>query len=270
MATHGLVVRGTGGIVAGARSQIGANITLPAGGPWIIHGLWAQIAQTTAVTAESLDGSIQIDAVSGDLTPDPAPGRYPIGAVSAPVSANYGPQSMGLNIWPVAWSAPGKAVVALYHIPSNALAVAPATAAGIFFSDAIPTEQPLIFCDRIQADFAATAETAIGTITLSEKVSAIVGVCATICHTAAPAADIPVIGTFRLQSDDVDIRPFEGPFNQAISPGDGTIAGAPSIGMTKFIPVNIPIIGGSRVDGFATTIENVTNSASVQIYLAAI
>lgn len=270
MPTHGQVVRGTGGTAAATRSQVGGNITLPAGGPWIIHGIWAHIAQATAVADESLDGSIQIDAVSGDLTPDPAPGRYPLGAISAPVSADYGHASMPLNIWDVNWSAPGKSVIALYHIPSNALAVAPQMAAGILYSEAIPDKQPLVFCDRMQADFSSTAEQAIGTITLSEKVSTIVGVCATIANTAAPAVDIPVIGTFRLQSDDVDIRPFEGPFNQALSPGDGTVAGAPSIGKTEFITVNIPVPGGARVDGFATTNEAVTNSASVQIYIAAI
>lgn len=265
---HGLVVRGTSGTAAASINQIGSDLVLPAGGPWIIHDIWMQIAQATAVTAESTDGTIQIVAASGDITPDPAPGRYPASYVSAPVSANFGDAVTGLNRWRVNWSASGKAAIKINHVLANALAVAPNVAAGIIFGDAMPEERPLVFCDRVQADFAATTEQSIGTITLSEKATRIVGVLGILARTAAPVADVPVIGTFRIDSDDVKLKPAEFPFNCAISAGDGTVAGAASMPNFQFIPVDIPLEGGSRVDAFATTIESVTNSASVTIYVA--
>lgn len=268
MATHGLVVRGTSGTAAASVNLIGAAVTLPAGGPWVIHDIWMQIAQSTAVADESTDGTMQINAASGDITPDPAPGRYPISYQTSPMSANYGPAVTGLNLWRVNWQASGKAVIEINHVLANALAVAPAVAAGIIFGDAIPEMRPLIFCDRVQADFAATTEQSIGTITLAEKATRIVGLCATLAHSAAAAVDIPAIGSFRIDSDDVKITPGQFPLNCAIGPGDGTIAGATAMPQFQFIPVDIPVEGGARIDAFATTIENVTNSASITVYVA--
>ena len=267
--THAQVATGTGGTTAATRVQIGTNITLPAGGPWLIHGVWAQQAQTTAVTAEPMIGTLEVESLSGDLTPDPAPGRFPIAGYTSPVSASYGAASMPLNIYRVRWVAAGKAVIALYHNPDVTLAVAPRVVAGIIYSDVEPEAKPLLFVDRVNSAFAATTEQTIGTITLSEKVKRIIGICGLISHTGTQTADEPVIGTFRLTSDDVKIVPLELPFNQAIGPGDGTVAGAVSIGRTQFIPVSIEVPGGSRVTALATTLESVPGSAEVSVYVAA-
>ncbi len=268
MPTHGLVVRGTSGTAAASVNQIGSDLTLPAGGPWTIFDIWMQIAQATPVTAESTDGTMQINAASGDLTPDPAPGRYPASYLSSPVAANYGDAVAGLQRWRVNWQAAGKAVIQIKHILANALATAPNVAAGIIFGDTVPEIRPLQFCDRVQADFASTTEQSIGTITLAEKATRIVGLLGVLARSAAPVADVPIIGSFRIDSDDMKITPGQYPFNCAISAGDGTVAGAPSMPQFEFIPVDIPIEGGARIDCFGITIESVTNSASVTIYVA--
>ncbi len=266
--THGLAVRGTGGTAAGSVNQIGSNITLPAGGPWIIHGIWGNLAQATAVTAESTDWSLKLDSASGDITPDPAPGLFPGSYVSAPVSANFGDAAQPTMIWPTEYVAAGKAVISLSHVPHNILAVAPNIAAGIIFSDAIPGMGKRIFIDRVQADFASTTEQQLGTITLAEKATKINGIMFTIARTAAPVADIPIIGTGRIDSDDMKLTPGEYPFALTIPAGDGTIAGAASMPRLEFIELDIPVIAGSRVDCFAITNESVTNSASIAAYIS--
>ena len=98
MATHGLLVTGTGGTAAESVTQIGANITMPAGGPWTIHGLWGLVVQDTAVADEAVSGGLRLEALSGDLTPDPAPGRYPCLGIPSQSSANFGAHSTPLNI----------------------------------------------------------------------------------------------------------------------------------------------------------------------------
>lgn len=268
MPTHGLVVRGTGGTAAKTAIQIGSNITLPAGGPWIIHGVWCNVAQATGVTAESTDSAVEIRSASGDITPDPAPGRYPASYVSAPVSASFGDAAQPTMIWPVNFVASGKAVIGLYHVPHNALAVAPNCAAGIIFSEAIPTPAPRTFMDRVQADFASATEQSIGTITLAEKATRINGIMATAARSAAPVADIPIIGSFRIGSDDVKLTPGEFPLAVTIPAGDGTVAGAASMPRLEIIDVDIPVEGGARIDCYAITNESVTNSASIAVYVS--
>ncbi len=269
MPTHGQILRTTAGPqTAKTFVNIGTNITLPAGGPWIIFGLWMYALINSALTAEALDGAMKVNAASGDLTPDPAPGIYPVAAHSSPISAAFGPASTPLNIWPVNWSAAGKSVIEIQYAPNNTLTTASQIICGLIYGDAIPETRRLIFCNYVQADFASAVEQAIGTITLAEKATRIVGICGTLGHTAAPAADVPVMGHFRINSEDVKLAPAQFPFNQSISPGEGTIAGAVGIAKTEFIPVDIPVAGGARIDCFAMTVPLVTNSASAAVFIA--
>lgn len=268
MATHGIARQGVGGTAAASVTQIGANIELPAGGPWQIWGLWAQAVLHTPTAAESLVGSIRIDALSGDLSPDPAPGNYPAIGLGNASGANLGAVQVPLNIWPVNWQGMGKAVISLSFVNHNGNTVAPEIACGLLFGDARPETRPLTFSDVITAAWASTAETQLGTITISEKASRIVGMLSHIEHAAALAASIEAQGIIRLDSPDVKIQPAQYPFNNNVSAGLGTPAGQASMPQMQFIPLDIPIEGGSRVNIFATSSVSVTNNARAAVYLA--
>ncbi len=268
MPTHAQVLRGTGGTTADTFALVGTNITLPAGGPWTIFAIWMLVAQATAVLDESLDGAMRLNALSGDLSPDPAPGIYPVVGVNSPASANYGACSMPLNLWKVNWQAAGKSVLTIEHKNWNVLAVAPRVACGIIFGDTVPENKPLVFCDAVQADSTGATEANLGTITIAEKASRIVGVMGTIFDTGASTADDPCIGTFRLTSDDVGLAPAEFPFCQAIQPMDGTEVGPASAPQAQFIPVDIPVAGGSRIDCFGISSVAVANGASMAVFIA--
>jgi len=268
MSTHAFAVQGPGGTAAGAITQIGGNITLPAGGPWIIFGLWAQVVKATATVAEGTGGHLLVNSLSGDLTPDPAPGRYPLVGNCAGVSAVSQPAQVPLNIWPVNWSAAGKSVISLSYHNQLATTVAQEIAAGIIFGDAIPEKRPLTFCDGVRAAFAATTEQTIGTITLSEKATRIVGILADVNHGDAWTAVEEVMATIRLASDDVKMPPCQFPCIRAFDAGLGVIAGASSVPQGQFIPLDIPVEGGARIVCYATSSIAVTANCEVSIYIA--
>ena len=268
MSTHAFAVQGPGGAAAGAITQIGANITLPAGGPWIIFGLWGQVVKATATVAEGTGGHLIVNALSGDLTPDPAPGKWPLLGTIAQMGGNHGPAAMGLNIWPVNWSAPGKAVIQLSYHAQLAITAAPQVQAGIFFGTEIPGPFRAPFCASVSAAFAATAEQSVGSIVLAEKATRIVGILAELNKGDTWTVAEPVIGYVRLSSESVKFQPASFPCCFCYDSGDGTPAGESGMPRAEFIPLDIDVEGGAIIDVYAKTPVSVTGNAEVRVYLA--
>lgn len=268
MSTHAIARIGAGSTTALALTQIGDNIELPAGGPWKIFGLWAQVVKSTTLPAEGCGGALVINALSGDLTPDPAPGRYPLPGNPGTSSANSGSAAVPLNIWSVLWNAAGKSVISLSYLQDLVITTASKVACGIIFGDSVPTKLPLVFCDRVQSSFSSGSEQTIGTITLSEKASKIVGIFADLNKGDALTTAEEILATIRLSSDDVKMPPAQYPCQRAFDAGDGTVEGESAMPRMDFIPVDIPIVGGSRVTVSATTSIAVTGNADISVYLA--
>lgn len=268
MSTHAMIVTGSGATTAATKTQIGDNITFPAGGPWTIFGLWGQVAKVTTVPDEGTGGQLIIDSASGDIEPDPAPGKYPLIGNPQSSSANASLAALPLNIWPVNWQAAGKAVIQLSYLNQLAITTGSRVVAGILFGDSIPEVRRLTFCDSVYSAFASTAEQAIGTITLAEKATRIVGVLGDITHGDTLTTAEPVIGTFRLSSDDLKMPPAQFPFGRCFDAGDGTVEGETACPRMDFIPVDIPVTGGARINVYATTPVSVTGNCEALIYVA--
>lgn len=268
MATHALAVTGTGGTAALAQTQIGANITLPAGGPWVIHHVWGQVAKITTAANEGTGGALIVRSVSGDLDPDPAPGTYPM--LGTPVAQGATPSCshVPLNLWEVDWTASGKAVMSLTYLNQLAIATGSICAAGIIFGTERPAIRPLRFCDGVRASFASALEQTIGTITLAEKATRIVGIMADLNKGDALTSGEAVVGTIRLDSADVKLPPSQYPCNRAFNAALGAAIGQDSGVRASFIPVDIPVLGGARINVFATTTAAITANADVQVYIA--
>jgi len=266
--TFGQLVTGIGGTTASSKTKIGSSIVLPAGGPHLISSIWGMIAMDTAVTSEAVSGALHIDALSGDLTPDPAPGKYPLIGAPSQMSASFGLTPVPLNIFEVNWTAAGKAVIDLSFINDAGNATAPIVACGIIFGDAKPEKRPLTFGDSVSANLTTNTEATIGTITISEKATRIVGICATAIKDGAVSADEGMIATVRLASADIKLPPASYPCMNGYSACDGTPAGGSSVQAPNFIPVDIPIIGGSRIDCYGTLINAVTAGLDVQVFIA--
>jgi len=267
VATHALAVQGPGGTAALAKTQIGSNLTLPAGGPWTIFGIWGQVVRATTIPDQGTGGQLLIDSLSGDVTPDPAPGKFPLIGSCIAESANSAISAVPLKIWPVNWQASGKAVITLSYVQQLAITTASEVAAGIIFGDSVPAPVPILFCDAVQNSFASATEQTIGTITLAEKATRITGILADLNKGDAATGGEEIMATIRLDSADIKFPPAQYPCNRAFNASDGTPAGQSSTPMSNFIPVDIPVIGGARVDIFATTSISVTGNADVQVYL---
>ncbi len=266
--THSFAQLGSGGTAALASTRIGGLITMPAGGPWIIHDIWGMVAKETAVASEGTGGSLIINSVSGDLTPDPAPGTWPMPGNPQGSSANFSLAALPLNLWPTNINAAGKAVIELRYLQQLAISAASDTAAGIIFGDAIPGPFRANFCDAVRAAFASATEQSIGTITISQKATRIVGIFADVNHGDALTVAEPVLAIIRLASDDIQMPPAQYPCFRCFDSGDGTVEGETACPQGQFIPVDIPVEGGSRIDCFATTSVSVTGNAEVSIYIA--
>lgn len=268
MSTHALARQGPGSTTALAKTQIGADIVLPAGGPWTIFGIWGQVVKATAVASEGCGGQLIIEALSGDLTPDPAPGEYPLIGNPQASAAHFSMAAVPLNIWPVNWEASGKAVISLSYRQQLAITTASEVACGILFGTEVPEVRPLVFCKSVYSAFASTAEQSIGTITLAEKATRIVGILADLNHGDALTVAEELLATIRLASDDIKMPPAQYPCCRAFDSGDGTVEGETACPRCDFIPVDIPVTGGARINVYATTSISVTGNAEVLVYIA--
>jgi hypothetical protein len=267
MPTHGLLVTGTGGTTADSRTQIGSNIVLPAGGPWIIHGVWSLIAKDTTVPNEGDGGVLELNSFSGDLDPDPAPGLFPLIGPCISESANSAISANPLQFWKTRLTAAGKAVVQFFYLNDQALTTGSDIAAGIIFGDNEPEERPIVFVDSVQDEWAAATENTIGTITLSEKATRITGILADVNKVDAATAGEPCLVTVRLKSDDIMLPPAQYPGSRAFNASDGTAVGQSSTPLARFIPLDIPVTGGSRIDVYGTSTASVTGNCSCRVFI---
>lgn len=264
--SHSSIVTGGGGTTA-ADATIG-TITLPAGGPWTIHGAFCQVVSATATAAESVGGHFRFDPASGDLTPSPAPSKFPVFETSSALGGTIPRGKCPLNIFPVNWEGAGKAVInCIYH---NAIActVAPQVVMGLLYGKSIPEQLPLVFSDNVRAAVTSAAATALGTITLAEKASKIVGVCGILSQDGVLVAGEELTGFFYLASDDVKLEPMQLPFNNVHGAGLGATIFGGSQGLINYIPVDIPVAGGARINAYVDLNTAVTNAADVEVFLA--
>ena len=264
--THSSIVVGAGSTAA-ADTVVG-QITLPAGGPWLIHDVFAQIVSATSTPAESMGGHFRFDPASGDLSPDPSPSRFPVFESGSSLGATVPRGTCPLNLFKVNWSGAGKAVINCVYHQAIACTVAAQAVIGMLYGKARPEPKPLIFSDVARAAVAAAADTAIATITLAEKAKRIIGVCGIISQDGVLVTAEELIGFFRLASDDVKLPPMMLPFNMAFGAGLGIAIYGGSQGKIEYIPVDIPVEGGARINAYIDLNTAVTNAADVEIFIA--
>ena len=264
--THGMCVAGAGSAAAGDTTV--GTITLPAGGPWKIFKVWSTIAAATATAGESYGGHFRLQASSGDLTPNPAPSRFPTGTVGSVLGATIDAVMVPTQMYDVDYEAAGKAVIDLIYNEPTAVTVATQTVLGILFGKTVPSDLPVRFIDRVRVAQTAVADTLVGTITISEKAEKIIGVCGVLAQDNVRVAGEELLGFFRLASDDVRMPPSQFPFWCGYGAGLGALINQPAVPKQDLIPVLIPVVGGARIDCFVKLNTAVTNAAEVEIFIA--
>lgn len=264
--THSLIIAAAGQTAAGEQTL--GTLTLPADGPWIIHDIFGQIVSATATAAEATGGYMRFDAASGDVTPNPAPSKWPVICNGSSLGATIDQSGCALQRFPVLWTAPGRATINCVFNNTVAATVAPQIVMGILFGKSVPEPKRFLFCDTVRTTTNSAADTSVGTITLSEKATRITGIGGVLINDGVLTAAEELIGFFRLASDDIDLVPAQYPFPMAFSAGLGAlIMNAPFI-PSGLIPVDIPVIGGARINCFVDLNTAVTTAAEVQVYIA--
>ena len=264
--THGLIIAAAGQTAAGEQTL--GTLTLPADGPWIIHDVFGQIVSATATAAEATGGYMRFDAASGDVDPNPAPSKWPVICNGSALGATIDQSGCRLQMYPVNWQAPGRATINCVFNNTVAATVAPQIVMGILFGKAIPEKKRFLFCDTVRVTTNSAADTAIGTITLSEKATKITGLMGVLINDGVLTTAEELIGFFRLASDDVNLVPAQYPFPMAYSAGLGALIMNGPWQPTEFLPVDIPIVGGARINCFVDLNTAVTTAAEVQVYIA--
>lgn len=264
-----MVVTGAGPTAADTDAIIsGAGITLPAGGPWKIFQVWGQSVLATSTAAEKQGSHFRLNAATGDLEPNPSPSRFPIPSIGSFLGAVHDVGACPLILHDVDYTAPGKSTIEMIVQESTAVTVAAQYTLGIIFGKTRPVLKPFKFVDRASAQVSAAADTSVGTITLAERGTKITAVCGMLTQDGVLTTAEELTGFFRLASDDVKLPPMQLPFSAVFAAGLGATIANATYNRPVWIPVNIPIEGGARIDCFVDLNTAVTNAADVEIFIA--
>lgn len=264
--THGMVIAAAGGTAAGDTSL--GTITLPAGGPWLIFGVYCLHARATATAGEATGGSFSFLSLDGDVEPNPAPSRFPMGSLPSFLGATADVQVDPLQIFPVEWMAPGKARLEFIVNEPTANTVAPQYVMGVLFGRSRPVDATFRFIDRVRASVTSAADTTVGTITLAEKATVITHVGCSLAQDGVLTTGEELLGFFRLSSDDINLAPAQYPCSAAYSAGLGVLINQSGAAPAYLIPVSIPVSGGARLDCFIDLNTAVTSGAEVIVFIS--
>ncbi|MBA7705614.1 hypothetical protein ES703_114446 [subsurface metagenome] len=244
------------------------TITFPAGGPWVIWGVWGFMVAATPTAAEVIAGHMRLNAVSGDILPNPAPSRFPLNAVGSQLGATLPAVMHALKIWPVLFEAPGKGVMQMIVNQAVGNTVAPECVLGVLFGKTIPSQMPIRFIDTVRAQVAAAVDTLIGTVTIAERATRITQVGGILVQDNVITTVEELLGYFRLASDDVRMPPAQFPFSAVYGAGLGALIQQAVAQLPVMIPVEIPVEGGARIDCYTLLNTAVSNAAEIEIFIA--
>lgn len=272
--THSQGVAGVGATTGGTEVSIG-TITMPRGGPWNIWGIWYTTASALPGTGIQLQSFIRVDDINGDITPTPTPYTFPTYSQGAILGDGGNFLHLPWKYKPVNWRAEGGTAIRFMADEATTVTTGSQFSIGVFYG-VKPTMYDLMAQD-IQANHYqgvsgtadSTAETSAGTVTLSEKVRAITGLCVDVVMATGVEGE-EVSGTARIQSDDVDLPPFIFPFSHVMGAGlDPSEAHMEGVGVVpKFIPVHIPVPAGSAIEFLTDLVSDVTAAAITRSYIA--
>lgn len=264
--SHGVAVGAVGGTTAGDTSL--GTVTLPAGGEWLIYGVYCQAVAATRTAAEKRGGYLKLVALDGDVQPNPSPFKVCSGLTGSYLGATANVGISPLRIQRCAFRAPGKTRIELIYNNTITQTVADQVVAGLLFGPYEPELGPMNFIDLARAAVTAAADTAVATITLAEKAKRIVAISGVLSQNGVLTTAEELLGFFRLSSDDINLAPSQYPFNAAFGAGLGALIGNDYAPPLVWLPVDIPTPGGARIDVFVDLNTAVTNGAEVEVYVA--
>lgn len=262
-ATHGQILAAAGGTTA-ARVSLG-TITLPAGGDWKIHQVHMSVVRATATAGEMNGGFFDFSPQSGDVTPNMLPAQFLCYEAGSFLGATADVSVCPTAIFDVDWTAKGKAIIEIGYTQDTTVTVAPQLVAGLMFGPNRPEMIVPQHSARVRAAVTVATDTAVGTITLPEGATRIVGLMGVLLQDGVLTTAEELTGFWRMTSDDFDLTPAQFPFTNVYGAGLGALIDGANNLTSKPLIVDIPVVGGSRINTFVDLNTAVTNAAQVDI-----
>lgn len=263
--THGQLAVAT--VIPSAGLQPFGSITLPAGGPWVIHHVYGQCVNNTVADTTDFGQRFSFIPATGDLAPTSIPSDFPF----PPFTRIWGtPNSRiisHLTLQPVFWTAPGKAILTINTNSDSGFRNNERAIIGILYSPTIPQPAHSPFSAFVSGATAGAAETSLGTITLSEGARKITSITALLEQGGGATPTTQAVAFIRLDSADFAITPAQFPVNAIF--GFPRTANQPSMTQHPLvsIPLDIPVPKGARIDCFVTLHEATASSEVISLYL---
>lgn len=244
------------------------TFTLPAGGPWIIHTVYGQIIKGSNVDTDVITGHFFFQPTAGDFNPNPVPSEFPFDTSGWWTGTNTLVPQSTLSLFPVHWQAPGKSQLDVFtHIETTSVGAASAVV-GIIYAPALPQQTFPTKYAHIFRDLDSTSEVQLGTIQLAQSARRLLGVHGHLSQKAEILDNDIAFGSFRLDSADLQISPATFPFQTIYGPAPGTNVLPIQIGAPFFIPLDIPVPEGARIDVFSTWPAHFNREQDQLVFLA--
>lgn len=265
---HSQLTTGAGPTTADSELALGSTITLPArnSGTWKIFGIFYCLVCATATAGQGTTGYVTMNASGTDVTPNPAPLKLPF-AFPSFLGATESVNKMDTQFYNVNFEAVGKANLDFKVLVDQTQAVAPQVVAGVLYGEKEADFQNFTYVDRIQAEISSASDTTIGTITLSERAKKIVGFLAIATQAGVLTTAEELIGFVRLDSIDLDLKPMEIPLTSNYSAGLGATIGQGQTPNLRYIPCDLDVVKGGKIQAFLDLNTALTNACSVQVYV---
>jgi hypothetical protein len=267
MATHGIGRLDFIESKMDADVQIGDLIVMPAGGPWLIHHVWTQGIPNLSVVDKFLDGYIHLNSEGGDLRPDPEPGSFPLQTHPNPNFPTDVCQRSLLNIFRTRIVAPGKAQLSLNLFTYVGAHSWTSLSAGILFGTDIPVVRHSPWSAQLHKIVSIAGETLVGTITLPESATRITSFFGDLVIFDSIFQNETAICNFRLESPDTDFAPAVFPAFTCyhnVTAGSFGWSDQPRV---ETIPLDIPVLHGSRINLFANLLGDLSRAAYAKCFI---
>ena len=244
------------------------TLTLPAGGPWIIHHVYGQIIKVSNTDPDTIVATFYFQPAAGDFSPNPTPSFFPFDTTGkASASAVNMPQST-ISLFPVFWTAPGSAQLEVFTAqratsPGNLTGTI-----GILYSARAPQQTFPTKYAQLDSTINSTNEEQLGTIQLAQSSRRLLGIHGHMEQEDEIRDDDIAVGTIRLDSADLALSPLSFPFQTIYGPAPTASFQAIQNGAPFFIPLDIPVPKGARIDVFTTWADHFTVQQMQQVYLA--
>lgn len=261
MRMHALNLLGSATLTSGAHTSIG-QLTLPAGDRWKILSVYG--CAFPAAQAES-NIELKLIALSGDVIPNPAPFKLPL-AASSPAQSN---PAVALVQQPIFYrtkfDGAGKSVIDFSLLQRGATGAVKYNCGLLLGNGKLDVASDVTYCDSVSANIPAATEVLVGTITLSERAKRITGISTQCVPNGAIAANEFLLGTVRIESNDVLLTPLTLPIHSAIQ-GSATAPNLTDPIISPFLPLDVDVPNGARINVYVKLLAALDSEATV--YLA--